>query len=81
MYSKNENENESHSRLALQFFKEHKLYAKFSKFEFWLRSVAFLSHVISVEGVDLDLKNTDVVRSWPRPFTPTNITSFLGLAG
>lgn len=65
--------------LALQVLKEHKVYVKFSKCEFSFRSVAFLEHVISGEGEEVDLKKTDIVRNWRRPLTPTDLKSFLGL--
>ena len=63
IYSKNENEHESHLRLSLQVLKEYKLYAKFSKCEFLLRSVAFLGHVIFGEDVEVDSNKTDAVRN------------------
>ena len=43
--------------------------------------VSFHGHVISGEGVEVDLKKTDAVRNWPRPLTPNNIKNLLGLAG
>ena len=61
IYSKNEKEHESHFRMALQVLKEHKLYAKFSKCEFGLRSVAFLGHIILFEVIEVDPKKTNVV--------------------
>ena len=51
----------------------------YSKCEFWLRSVTFLGHVISNEGVEVGPRNIEAVKNWPRPLTPTNIRSFLGL--
>ena len=78
-YSKNENDHESHLRLDLEVLEEHQLYAKFRKCEFSLRSVAFLGHIISGDGVEVDLKKTDAVRNRPRPLTPINIRSFLRL--
>ncbi|XP_069143419.1 uncharacterized mitochondrial protein AtMg00860-like [Solanum lycopersicum] len=81
IYYKNENKHESHLRLALQVLKQHQLYAKFSKCEFWLTSIAFVGHVISCEGVEVDLKKMDAVRNWPILLTPIDIRSFLGLAG
>ena len=80
-YSKNENEHESNWRLALQVLKEHQLYVKFSKCVFCLRLVAFLGHILSSDGYEVDTKMTDAVRNWPRPLTPTDKRSFLGLAG
>jgi hypothetical protein len=47
IYSKNEEEHAEHLRIVLQRLREHKLYAKFSKCEFWLKEVQFLDHIIS----------------------------------
>ena len=54
IYSKNEEEHAKHLHIVLQRLREHKLYAKFSKCEFWLKEVPFLGHVISVEGISVD---------------------------
>jgi hypothetical protein len=54
IYSKNEEEHAEHLRIVLQRLREHKLYAKFSKCEFWLDSVKFLGHTISSEGISAD---------------------------
>ncbi|WMV41775.1 hypothetical protein MTR67_035160 [Solanum verrucosum] len=69
-----------HLRIVLQVLKDQQLYAKFSKCEFWLRSVAFLGHIVSSKGIEVDPKMVDAVKSWPRPLTPSDIKSFLGLA-
>ncbi|XP_075092520.1 uncharacterized protein LOC142172747 [Nicotiana tabacum] len=60
---------------------DHKLYAKFSKCEFWLKLVAFLGHIISGEGVKVDSQKIEAVKNWPRPTSVSDIRSFLGLAG
>ena len=70
-----------HLRLVLQTLREHQLYAKFSKYEFWLDQVAFLGHVVSGEGIQVDPKKIEAVIDWPRPTTVTEVRSFLGLAG
>ncbi|WMV25430.1 hypothetical protein MTR67_018815, partial [Solanum verrucosum] len=49
------------------------------KCKFWLRSVAFLGHIVSSKGIKVDPKKTDVVKSWTRPLSPSDIQSFLGL--
>ena len=54
VYSKNKEEHEEHLRLVLDNLREHQLYAKFSKCEFWLKEVGFLGHVISGEGIAVD---------------------------
>lgn len=46
-----------------------------------MRSVTFLGHIISSEGIEVNLENTEAVKNCPSPWTPTNIRSFLGLAG
>ncbi|XP_074336685.1 uncharacterized protein LOC141673855 [Apium graveolens] len=53
----------------------------FSKCEFWLREVQFLGHVISNEGVKVDPSKIEAVMNWERPKTPTEVRSFMGLAG
>ena len=65
----------------MKTFRANKLYAKFSKCEFWLKKVSFLGHVVSSEGVSIDLAKIEVVTSWLRPSTVSEIRSFLGLAG
>ena len=51
----------------LQLLRDHQLYAKFSKCEFWLTEVRFLGHVVSTLGVSVDLEKVEVVMSWERP--------------
>ena len=69
-----------HLRLIMQVLKEHQLFGKFSKCEFWLRSIAFLGHVFSSEGIEVDPKKMKAVKNWHRGITPTDIRSLLGLA-
>ena len=79
IYSRSENDHMRHLGIVLQVLKDNQLFDKFSKCEFWLRSVAFLGHIVSSEGVEVDLRNTEVVKSWPIPLSSTNNRSFLGL--
>ena len=81
VYSRSEEEHVEHLRIVLQTLREHQLYAKFSKCEFWLDSVAFLGHVVSREGIQVDPKKIEAVMDWQRPTTVTEVRSFLGLAG
>ena len=81
IYSKFEEEHEDHVRVVLQVLRDHQLYAKFSKCEFWLTEVKFLGHVVSASGVPLDPENFKVITSWERPKLVFEIRSFLGLAG
>jgi len=81
VYSRGAEEHEQHLRIVLQILREHQLYAKLSKCEFWLSSVSFLGHVISREGIQVDPKKVEAVSNWPRPTSVTEIRSFLGMAG
>jgi hypothetical protein len=54
VYSRSSEEHEGHLRLVLQKHRDHKLYAKLSKCEFWLKQVAFLGYVISMGGISVD---------------------------
>jgi hypothetical protein len=54
VFSKGKKEHEEHLRIALQRLRDHQLYAKFSKYEFWLSEVPFLGHMISSEGIFVD---------------------------
>nr|AAP50978.1 putative polyprotein [Oryza sativa Japonica Group]ABF97988.1 retrotransposon protein, putative, Ty3-gypsy subclass [Oryza sativa Japonica Group] len=81
IYSRTKEEHEEHLRLALKKLREHQLYAKFSKCEFWLSEVKFLGHVISAGGVAVDPSNVESVTNWKQPKTVSEIRSFLGLAG
>jgi len=73
VYSKNEEEHEEHLRLVLQKLREHQLYAKLSKCEFWLREVSFLGHIISNGGVEVDPKKVKDVLSWNPPIDVSEI--------
>ena len=74
-------EHSEHLRIVLQTLRERQLYAKLSKCQFWLDRVAFLGHVISVEGVSVDPKKIEAVVNWKPPKNVSEVRSFLGLAG
>ena len=67
IYSQSEKEHEDHLRIVLQLLRDHQLYAKFNKCEFWLTKVRFLGHVVSASGVSVDLEKVEAVMSWERP--------------
>ena len=81
LYSRSREEHETHLRTTLQTLRDHRLYAKLSKCEFWLSEVVFSGHVVSAAGIAVDPAKVDAVLRWERPTTPTEIRSFLGLAG
>nr|GEZ00679.1 hypothetical protein [Tanacetum cinerariifolium] len=71
IYSKNKEEYEEHLRIILELLQKEKLYAKFSKCEFWLDSVKFLGHVINSQGVHVDLAKVETIKNWTAPKSPT----------
>ena len=81
IYSKTSEKHEERLRKALESLRREKLYAKLKKCEFWLDNVSFLGHVISGEGVTVDLEKVKVVVEWTRPTSVFEIQSFLGLVG
>jgi hypothetical protein len=81
VYPRSEEEHEEHLHLVLQKLKEHRLYAKLSKCEFWMKQVAFLGHVISKGGISVDPSQVQDVLSSNAPTSVGDIWSFLRLAG
>nr|GEZ22860.1 putative reverse transcriptase domain-containing protein [Tanacetum cinerariifolium] len=81
IYSKSKKEHEVHLKLILELLKKEKLFGKFSKCEFWLQEVHFLGHVVNSEGIHVDPNKIKAVKNWKTSKTPTEIRSFLRLAG
>jgi hypothetical protein len=81
VYSKNEEEHVGHLHVVLQCLREHRLYAKQSKCDFWLKEIKFLGHTISEEGIVVDSHKVQEVMNWKPPTTVRQIQSFLGWAG
>nr|GEU28712.1 putative reverse transcriptase domain-containing protein [Tanacetum cinerariifolium] len=81
IHSRSEEEREAHLKTILDLLKEEKLYAKSLKCEFWLKEVEFLGHVVNIEGIHVDHSKVESVKNWKTPESPTEIRSFLGLAG
>ncbi|KAI3810829.1 hypothetical protein L1987_20451 [Smallanthus sonchifolius] len=81
IYSRTKEDHEHHLKLILELLRNEKLYAKFSKCEFWIREVHFLGHVINKEGIHVDPLKIEAIKNWEAPKTPTEVRQFLGLAG
>jgi hypothetical protein len=81
IYSKDREEHEEHLKLVLQVLREHQLYAKFRKCEFFQKQVHYLGHVISEEGVAVDPDKINAIMDWPAPKDVSDIRSFMGLTG
>nr|GEV25070.1 putative reverse transcriptase domain-containing protein [Tanacetum cinerariifolium] len=77
IYSKNKVEHGEHLKTILKLLKDEKLYAKFSKCDFWLNSVQFLGHVIDSIGIHVDRAKIEAIKSWAAPTTPTESKPFV----
>jgi hypothetical protein len=80
IYSENEEDHAEHLRIVLTRLRKHQLYAKFSKCEFWLKTVPFIGHVLSESGILVDPSKVQEVMDWKSPTTVHEVRSFLGLA-
>ncbi|WVZ71149.1 hypothetical protein U9M48_019769, partial [Paspalum notatum var. saurae] len=67
--------------LVLQRLREHKLYAKFSKCEFWIDEMHFLGHIVSKGGIEVDPSKISTVTNWKVLEIPKELRGYLGLAG
>ncbi|GJQ94876.1 putative reverse transcriptase domain-containing protein [Tanacetum coccineum] len=81
IYSRNKEEHADHLRIILELLKKEKLYAKFSKCDFWISIVQFLKHVIDSQGIHVDPAKIEAVKNWASPTTPIEVRRFLGLVG
>jgi hypothetical protein len=80
IYLRSMEQYEEHLWIVLQRLRDHQLYAKFSKYEFWIKELPFLGHVVSPEGIAVDPGKVKEVLEWKPPTTVSEVQSFLGLA-
>ncbi|GJW03331.1 putative reverse transcriptase domain-containing protein [Tanacetum coccineum] len=81
IYLKTKEKHEVHLKLVLELLRKEKLYAKFSKCEFWPQEVHFLGHMVNQSCIHVDPSKIEAVKNWKALTTPSEIRSFLGLAG
>ena len=81
IYSKPLEDHVIHLRILLELLCLEKLYAKFSKCEFWLLEIQFLGHVINANSIQVDPVKIEAVSKWEIPKSPIEVRRFLGLAG
>jgi hypothetical protein len=81
IYSKSREDHECHLRIVLGRLRAHQLYAKLSKCEFWLENIAFLRHILTAEGIEVDPSKVEAVSKWKQPSNVSEVRSFLGMAG
>ncbi|GJR25783.1 putative reverse transcriptase domain-containing protein [Tanacetum coccineum] len=81
LMNRSKEEHEIHLKLVLELLRKESLFAKFSKRDFWLQEVHFLRHVVNNNGIHVVPSKIEEVKNWKAPKTPSEIRSFLGLAG
>jgi hypothetical protein len=81
IYSKNREDHKRHLRTILGKLRAHQLYAKLSKCEFWLETIAFLEHILTAEGIEVDPSKVEALSKWRQPSNVSEVRSFLGMAG
>nr|GEV48948.1 putative reverse transcriptase domain-containing protein [Tanacetum cinerariifolium] len=73
IYSGNKEEHANHLRIILELLRKEKLYAKFSKCDFWINIVQFLGHVIDSQGIHVDPTKIEAIKNWTSPTTPIEV--------
>eukprot|EP00253_Pinus_taeda_P019414 PITA_19414 len=81
IYSRTIEEHHEHLRIVLQTLREHQLYAKFSKCDFFKAEIQYLGHIITKDGIAVDPEKINVIMDWPVPKDVADVRSFMGLAG
>ena len=80
VYSKTQEEHDSHVLLVLKRLREHGLYANLEKCSFDCNQVEFLGYVISSEGISMDPAKVQTVLEWQTPRSLRDVQCFLGFA-
>ena len=81
VYPKSKEEHEEHLCIVLRLLREHQLYAKFSKCDFYKPQIQYLGHIISKKGIVFNTKNVKSIEDWLTHTYVVDIRSFLGLVG
>jgi hypothetical protein len=81
IYSQSEEEHVDHLKMVLQRLREHQLYAKLSKREFWIDEILFLGHIINRDGLAVDPKKVADILNWKAPIDVRGIKIFIGMVG
>ena len=79
IYSRTDDDHIDNVRLVFEVLKDNQLFTKFSKCDYWLRSVILVGHIVSNE-VELNSRKTEQVKSLPRPLSSIDIRIILRLA-
>jgi hypothetical protein len=81
IYSKYEDEHKKHLRMVLHVLRDNHLYAKLRKCSFYQRHIHYLGHIISEEGITMDLAKIKSIEEFPTPIKVLEVRSIMGLEG
>jgi hypothetical protein len=76
IYSKTKEDHEKHFFLMLELLKKEHLYGKFLKFDFWIREVQLLGHIVNEMGIHVDPAKVKAIKNWSTPTTQSEIRHF-----
>ncbi|GJP39060.1 hypothetical protein CLOM_g23451 [Closterium sp. NIES-68] len=80
IYSRDMKQHVEHLRRVFEILRRERFYVKLSKSEFALEKVQFLGHMVSAQGVHVDPKKIEAVRTWKTPENVKELQQFLGFA-
>jgi hypothetical protein len=80
VYSKTESLHMMHLKRVLQRLREHDLYAKLAKCNFFTSELKYLGHLVGKDGLKPDPDKVEVVKNWPTPTSVQQVRQFLGLS-
>ena len=80
IYSKTEEEHKEHLKIVLQELRDHQLFAKFSKCDFFKDKIQYLGHVVTKEWISIDPEKIKAIEDWV-PKDVTDVQSFMGITG
>jgi hypothetical protein len=80
VYSKTKEAHEQHLRQVLQLLRDNKLYARPSKYTFYVDTIEYLGHVVGPDGIKPNPSLVHALNNFPKPHTLKGMQSFLGLA-
>jgi hypothetical protein len=67
--------------MELQVLRKHQLYAKLSKCSSYQSKIHYLGHIVSEEGIAMDLEKIEAIKSWIVPKNVLEVRSFMELTG
>ena len=81
IYYNNESEHKEHLQMVFSCLRKHSLYSKLSKFSFYQNEIHYLGHIISSEGISVNLENVKAIMDWLVQRNAHKVSRFMSLEG